>query len=309
MSHRDDSPDLNNVSDTHGLATADQSPTAGVSAPPSSRSWKAIPAIAWLCAAVLIAVAAVGGYVLGHQTATPTTQELAARAHAGKITNVPRPQSDGSYDATISGPGREPEDSSDVLSVHRRNPADPLSIGALDAPVVISEYSDFYCPYCQHFNEETEPLIIKDYVNKGLVRLEWNDVPAHGDNSIAAAKAARAAAAQNKFFEYKNALFKKTSDEEGNQRELSIDDFVEIAKEVRVPNLEKFRADATSKEFDDVLANAQQQAASIGVTGTPSFYVGTKFIGGAQPYEQFQAVITQELAKVASGEVKVPEVK
>ncbi|MCF4005779.1 thioredoxin domain-containing protein [Corynebacterium uropygiale] len=272
------------------------------------RSWSAIPPVAWVTALVLLVLAVAGGYVWGQNTATPTTAQIASHAKAGKATDVPRAKDDGSFDATISGPGREPQNASDVLAVHRRNVSDPMAMGAADAPVVISMFSDYYCPFCLRFNSQVEPQLVKDYVDKGLVRIEWNDVPLHGKDSMAAAKAARAAAAQNKFREYKDALFEKVSTLEKDQK-LSKDDYVQLAKDVQVPDVEKFTKDATSDRFEKPIAEAQQYAQSIGISGTPSFFVGTQFVSGAQPAEQFAAVIQQELAKTANGEVQVPEVK
>lgn len=271
------------------------------------RSWGTIPPVAWVVAAVLLVLAVCGGYVWGQKTATPTTAQIASHAKAGKVTDVPRAKEDGSFDGTVSGPGRKPESASDVLSVHRRNVHDPLAVGAADAPVVITMFSDYYCPYCLRFNTDVEPQLVKEYVDKGLVRLEWNDVPLHGKNSLEAAKAARAAAEQNKFWEFKDALFERVSTL-GEDEHLSTDDFVKLAKDVQVPDVEKFTKDATGDRYDEAIENAQQYAQSIGITGTPSFFVGTQFVSGAQPFEQFSLLLDQELAKTASGEVQVPEV-
>ncbi|WP_460490869.1 DsbA family protein, partial [Corynebacterium nasicanis] len=218
-----------------------------------------------------------------------------------------RPGADGRFNATLVGPGAEITSADDVLKVHRRAADDPFAVGALDAPVVISEFSDFECPFCSRFANTTEQMLLDDYVARGLVRLEWNDLPVNGPRAEDAAKAGRAAAAQGKFREYKHALYSATKDISGHP-EHTIEDFVRFATEAGVPDLERFRADATDGTFDAAVAEAKSYGATIGVNGTPSFFIGESYVSGAQPSEVFQQVIAEELAKVARGDVTVPAV-
>jgi len=289
-----------------------------------------IPALAWVLGAVIVVMALIIGFLVGRQTAptpsaapdgtdtaavapaTPTqdTAELARLAQEvtpGTRDEGPTAGPDGRFDATIHGPGEEITSPDDVLKVHRRDAADPFAVGALDAPVVISEFSDFECPFCSRFANTTEPVILQDYVEKGLVRLEWNDLPVNGPMAEDAAKAGRAAAAQGKFREYKHALYTATRDVQGHPNH-TIEDFVRYAEEAGVPDLERFRADVTDGTFDESVTAAKNYGASIGVNGTPSFFIGESYVSGAQPTEVFVQVITEELAKVARGDVEVPAV-
>lgn len=67
-----------------------------------------------------------------------------------------------------------------VLDMSRRIDGDPTAMGSMDAPVVLVEYSDFRCPFCALYAGDTQPEIIKEYVDTGLVRLEWRDLPLFG---------------------------------------------------------------------------------------------------------------------------------
>ncbi|MEJ5997719.1 thioredoxin domain-containing protein [Corynebacterium sp. H130] len=264
--------------------------------------------IALLSAIILLvaAISGLSGYMYGEKvaeerfiadnpsSATAIKSKLAkVKPGAGAREATPRP--DGTYNATIQGPGGELKTKEDIIKVHRRNAEDPFAIGAIDAPVVISEFSDFECPFCARYSTQTEGKIMQDYVEKGLVRIEWNDLPINGPHAVAAAKAGRAAAEQGKFHEFKEALFAEAATKNGHP-EFGDADFERFAQKAGVPNMEKFKADAKSNKYDAAIEQATQYGSSIGITGTPGFLIGTKFIAGAQPVEAFETAISEQLA-------------
>ncbi|AEG80850.1 putative secreted protein [Corynebacterium ulcerans 809] len=280
---------------------------------------------------VILLIVGIGAYTLGRGSATKnegtsankagTSQESAgpslppgftgktgsSRVTPGTKTDGPVALANGSYDAMIYGPGKELKSAEDILNVHRRNAKDPFAIGALDAPVVISEYSDFECPFCAKWSNETESTIIKDYVDKGLVRIEWNDLPVNGPDAVLAAKAGRAAAAQGKFNEFRSALFQASKTIKGHP-ENKLANFEEFARQAGVKDMTRFSREATDSTYDSVVNKAREYAGSLGINGTPGFVVGTQYVSGAQPTEVFVRAIEAELAKVADGEVAVPRV-
>ena len=160
----------------------------------------AIPGKAWALVLGAALIAGAGGYLAGQQTGT-TSFALATGGQvvAGTDTAGPTMLDDALYDATIYGPGGTLTGSNDITAIHRRDAADPFAIGALDAPVVISEFSDTECPFCARYTTDTEAQIIEKYVDTGLVRIEWNDMPINGEHADAGARAIRAAAEQGKF--------------------------------------------------------------------------------------------------------------
>nr|WP_276650801.1 thioredoxin domain-containing protein [Corynebacterium vitaeruminis] len=203
--------------------------------------------------------------------------------------------------ATAPLGGSQAAQGSSVGEVSRRNPADPFAVGAVDAPVVISEFSDFECPFCSRFANDTRPEIVSRYVDTGLVRIEWNDFPVNGENAEAAAKAGRAAAAQGKFEEFAQAYYKASAPISGHPHFVQ-SDFERFAQEAGVPDMEKFRRQSTDGTFDDAIEKAKAFGTSIGVSGTPGFLVGNQFISGAQPTEVFHRAIDAQLQKAAATE-------
>ncbi|STC69477.1 putative secreted protein [Corynebacterium pilosum] len=257
----------------------------------------------WAFTIVLALGAALGGYIIGlnegrDQAATAAVSQAPqpSDGQAGERASQPadisdvKPGtdfSDEARDATLYGAGDDGE-------VGRRNADDAMAMGAVDAPIVISEFSSFGCPYCARHNNETEQRIVEEYVETGLVRLEWNDFPINGPNSEDAARAGRAAAEQGKFFEFKDALFAEF-EERGGQ--FTQEDFLRYAEEAGVADLDKFAADATSDKYDEAIAGSRQFGSELGIDGTPSFVIGTQTISGALPFEQFEVVINEELVE------------
>lgn len=194
---------------------------------------------------------------------------------------------------TASAPGAEPSDAPQLSQLARRDPADAAAKGAVDAPVVIIEYADFRCAYCAVFANEVLPSLMTDYVDAGLVRIEWRDAPVLGETSADAAIAAHAAGAQGLFWEYNAAIYATSPT---GKTEWTRDALLGIA--ATVPGLD---VDAFTVALDDP-AHAQrvvreaQESTAIGVSSTPTFIVGNTPVRGAQPLSAFRDVIEQELA-------------
>lgn len=188
-----------------------------------------------------------------------------------------------------SRPPADPENDPFAQLV-RRDPEDPTALGDVDAPVVMINYSEFQCPFCGKFARDTEPTLVEEYVEDGTLRIEWRDFPYLGPESTTAAKAARAAGAQDKFWEFHDAMF--ADQQPPNSGKLTEDFLVGIAEQIGL-DTGKFRADLNSpwaaKAVEKDFAEGQQ----IGVTGTPAFIVNGRPIMGAQPTEVFVEAVEQ----------------
>ncbi|AZA14531.1 thioredoxin domain-containing protein [Corynebacterium choanae] len=243
--------------------------------------------------AVIAAIVALGIFLDGR---IPLTPSYAAT-----------PLADGTYDAEMWGPQAPPATAEQISLLARRDPTDPFALGAVDAPVVLVEYSDFECPFCANWANTIEPTLIADYVNTGKLRIEWNDFPVNGAAAVAAAKAGRAAAEQGKFNEFKAALYAASADVSGHPNN-DIDDFVSFAATAGVPDLAKFREDATSDKYDDAVTAARNFAIMIGIQGTPTFLIGDTPFGNTDDVEAVKEVIDAQLAAIESGKKTPTEV-
>ncbi|NGP09451.1 thioredoxin domain-containing protein [Rhodococcus sp. 14C212] len=176
-----------------------------------------------------------------------------------------------------------------VGDLSRRIDGDPLALGAVDAPVVMVAYSDYRCPFCAKFSRDTEPVLVEKYVDEGILRIEWRDLPIFGEQSMAAARAGRAAAAQGKFWEFATAVY-AASPERGHP-DLSAEALRGFAEAAGVPDLDRFAQDATGASADQSIYGDVLEANAIGVSSTPSFVVNGTPVLGAQPVAVFEQVI------------------
>lgn len=257
-----------------------------------TKSWYSIPHAAWALAVVAMLLVGAAGFYAGSRSSSFTSADTVnlAGVSAGKGEIEPVPGPNGSFDASIYGPkeGARLESPEDMDNIHRRNENDPFALGAVDAPVVISIFSDFECPFCAKFANETEPELLEKYVNEGLVRLEWNDMAINGEKAVKDAEAARAAAAQGKFWEFSRLLFKKAEAKGQGHPEFTEKDLVSIARAAEVPDLKRFEDELKNGKWADAVKSGTEFGSKLGISGTPAFLVGTQFISGAQPTAVFE---------------------
>lgn len=165
----------------------------------------------------------------------------------------------------------------------RRDEDDLMTAGPVDAPVVLVVFSDYQCPYCAKWNKETLPKMMK-HAQDGDLRIEWNDINVFGPASKTAAKAAYAAAQQDAFWEYHDALF--AGGEHRSESELSTEALTDLAEEQDL-DVDQFTTDLTSDKTAEVITRNERLGTDLGATSTPVFTLGGRPIVGAQPTEVF----------------------
>lgn len=167
---------------------------------------------------------------------------------------------------------------------------DAPALGPTEAPVTIVEFIDYQCPFCQKAHATVETLKRK-YGDKVRLVFIQNPLEIHPDAPLAA-EAALAAGEQGKFLEMHNRLLE-------NQDHLARGDLVEHARKLGL-NVAKFQATLGSGRFKPRVEANLKLAETLGVTGTPHFFINGRSIIGAKPIEQFEKIIAEEL----SGNVK-----
>lgn len=168
-------------------------------------------------------------------------------------------------------------------------------IGPEDAPVVIVEFSDFRCGFCgRHFNQTLTPLL--DNFD-GYIRYVYRDFPVvGGENAIRAALAAECANDQGSFWQYHNLLFSNQAITGGTDMDELSAILVGFAEELEL-DMDQFNPCYENQQHYNNIIRDSNDAQSIGARGTPAFVINGKFLSGAQPYEIFEDVIIEELAR------------
>ena len=166
------------------------------------------------------------------------------------------------------------------------------SIGDPNAPVVIVEFTDYQCPYCSRHFAQTFPQIQANFIDKGLVRYVFKDFPLESIHPQAhfAAVAARCAGAQDAYFQMHNLLFENQQSWSSGSN--TADVFVQLAESAGLDG-SAFRTCLDSDQFEDAIDADLAEGVSLGVNGTPAFFINGYFISGAQPYSVFEQAITQ----------------
>jgi len=162
------------------------------------------------------------------------------------------------------------------------------SFGPKDAPIVIVEFSDFQCPFCKRFNDDTYKQLMAVY--PGKIRFVFRHLPLTSihPEAFPAAEAAMCANEQNSFWEYHDKLFE-------NQDKLGRDLYTQIANDLNI-DVTKFESCLNSGKYKDLIQQDSDFAVKLGVQSTPTFFVNGLALVGAQPLETFKQVIDKELA-------------
>ena len=164
-------------------------------------------------------------------------------------------------------------------------PAGAPATGPASAPVTIVEFTDYQCPYC-HRAQGVMDEVLQRYAGK--VRLVHLDFPLDGHpGAVPAARAARCAGEQGKFWEYHRSLMTAPgelddADLKGRAASLHLD-------------ASSFGSCLSSDRYDAAIQASVEQGAGVGVTGTPAYFVNGRMISGARPIESFTEVIDAEL--------------
>ncbi|PKL36906.1 hypothetical protein CVV38_03365 [Candidatus Peregrinibacteria bacterium HGW-Peregrinibacteria-1] len=170
---------------------------------------------------------------------------------------------------------------------------DPV-LGDPNAPVTIVEFSDYQCPYCQLFHQETYPQIKEQYIETGKVKLVYRDFPLENHpqaiDAAIAAQCVQLIEGDSKYFEMHDQIFI------GGPAKLSREDLIGYATTIGIDST-TFEGCLNDNDFEEEVLKDLADGRALGFQGTPSFLINGISLEGAQPFEVFEQIIERELAK------------
>jgi len=195
---------------------------------------------------------------------------LAAAAAAIVLAMVSLVLLDGRDDARPAGAA--PSGVADVQEMLEGLPQDGIALGDPDAPVTLVEFADLQCPFCRDFAVQTLPLIVRDYVRSGKVRLEFQTLAFLGPDSERAARAAAGAAAQDRLWNLTGLFyFNQGAENSGYATGAFVDGLLGSISRLDV---ERARRDGGTAGADRLLSDAKALAQRHGIDSTPSLLLG-----------------------------------
>jgi protein-disulfide isomerase len=136
---------------------------------------------------------------------------------------------------------------------------------------------------------------VQEYVEDGMLRIEWHDFPYLGQESLTAAVAARAAQDQGRFWEYHDLLYRNQS---GG---FSLEKLLGLAGEAGL-DVERFESDlAEPDRYTRVVADDFREGQQRGISGTPTFVINGRVIAGLQPLEVYEDAIEEAKSEAEGG--------
>lgn len=211
-----------------------------------------------------------------------------------------RPSSSSNPSPTSKKSSSEKETSQVLTTI-----ADSPYLGNKDkAKVAIVEYSDYECPFCKMFFNDTFDSLVKEYVDSGkaiFVYREFLGVGAEAaEKDSNAALCVRSLKDNAAYFSMAKLIYNNTGLE---GQGIATEKMVQLATQAGVDET-KFSACFSGDQFKDQIKKDTDDADAAGVTGTPSFIIGLldddgkvsgELLVGAQPLSTFERAINKYL--------------
>lgn len=171
-------------------------------------------------------------------------------------------------------------------------PTSGLTIGDPNAPVKLTEYGDYQCPFCAQFNQQVFPQLLDQYIATGKVQLTFVPFSFLGDESIAAAEASLCANDQGKFWPMHETIYANHNGE--NIGNLSKNRLKQMA-EVSGLDMGQFNSCMDAGTNNGNVQNYSATARQAGIASTPSFVINNGQPFGYSSWEDFKAQIDAAL--------------
>lgn len=179
--------------------------------------------------------------------------------------------------------------------------------GDADAPLLIMEFSDYRCPYCRQFFDETMPSLRKDWIETGKAKLQFFDLPLtmHGFPAVIGAEAAHCAGEQGAYWAMHDALYEAFDDlteaADAQDEADSMAEILKVAEDVEGVDMDKLTACVESQQYRPIVKELADTALEREINGTPWFILlageHAEQIPGYVDYETMLPLLEREYSR------------
>ena len=184
----------------------------------------------------------------------------------------------------------EKQETMKALAAHQEDlvsdPRSPVGGNPMGSVTVV-EFFDFRCPHCKRAAPDVKKLAQED----SDVRIVYKQFPMLGPDSELAARAALAAHAQGKYAALHDAMLAASGP-------LTMPAILKLAGRAGV-DVAKLQADIETPEIRAAIERDRSLAEAIGITGTPSFVIGSELVPGRVDLATLKALVAEARAKAA----------
>lgn len=182
------------------------------------------------------------------------------------------------------------------------NTSHKYAMGSEKAPLTMYEYSSLGCPHCADFHLDVEPDLVKEYVEKGLLRIVFVNFPLD-KNSMKAAMLSKCMVYDN-YSSFINAMF---SAQRSWSFETDEEQLFRYAAEHGLSFDEAQACIKNNKLAGEIIADRQEAIDRLKIQGTPAFYIvgkdGNEIIYGSTNFRSMKEYLDSRLERLnVSGE-------
>lgn len=172
--------------------------------------------------------------------------------------------------------------------------AEGVTVGNQDAPVTLIVFSDYQCPGCAQFAARIKPILEANEVKAGKVKIVYYDLPLTSihRHSFLAARAARCAGDQGKYWELHQTLFQHQSDWSFS-RTAPLKQFKDYAATAGVDQA-AFASCLESDRFAETVTANAMLAQQLGVNSTPTVIINNRRVRDPFDYAAIAQLIAEE---------------
>ncbi len=167
--------------------------------------------------------------------------------------------------------------------------SDDRILGSKDAPITIIEYSSLTCPHCAEFHKSTLPMLKRDWIDEGKVRLILRHFPLDG-------LALRAALVANclegdRHFSFVDVLY--ANQQRWARAEHPLAELARLSKLAGLSQESFDKCVSDRQEMDRIIARAKAGEADFSIRSTPTFVINGRKVEGAINVEKFEEVLKE----------------